>query len=165
MPYDHAMKRLLLVPAAVAAFVAAGFAVAPGPIAANATPVALPSAYVLDVTKLPTTLATPCFPTTKVATISKGTSATVQYLAGGSVPAHTHSTANEIQYVISGTGTQRFGARTVRFGPGTVFVIPPGMPHAAIKPDAGSSFQLLVIKVPQQGATDNHFIGPPPTVC
>ncbi|MDB5072487.1 MAG: cupin [Candidatus Eremiobacteraeota bacterium] len=131
---------------------------APGP-----TPVAMPSAYYLDIEALATNPAPACFPNARLADISISSAATVQYLVG-TLPAHYHSTANEIQFVLSGSGTELFGARTVRFRPGTIFVIPPGGHHSHMVADAGSGpLKFLVVKAPRQQPNDNHLLNPPGT--
>lgn len=152
---------------------AAGFAVARAPMDARAqtspspAPVlALSATFVPDVTKVATSAAPPCFPHARAATIAKASIATVQYVAG-TLPAHYHTTTNEIQYVIAGNGTERFGASTVTLRPGALLVIPPNTIHSGMKPDPNANLKLLVIKVPQQRASpDDNFIGtPPPSHC
>jgi mannose-6-phosphate isomerase-like protein (cupin superfamily) len=92
--------------------------------------------------------------------ISNSSAGTVAYLVGA-VAAHYHTTATEIQYSISGSGTQVFGGKTVRFQPGTVFVIPPRTFHAGMIADPKSApLEFLVVKVPQQQPMDNHFLKP-----
>ncbi len=146
----------------------AGFAVSRAPAVVNAQPSAPPfamqPAYVLDLDGL-ATKPPACFPGTQAAGISSAPAATVGYLIG-TVAAHTHSTANEIQYVVAGSGTEVFGDKTVRFRAGSLFVIPPGTPHAGMVADKGSGpLKFLVIKVPQQKKSgDNHFLNPP-SVC
>jgi mannose-6-phosphate isomerase-like protein (cupin superfamily) len=152
---------------------AAGFAVARAPVTvrAQASPVPAPvvamsPTFVPDVKKLATQPAPPCFPNARVATISKSPIATVQY-AVGTLPAHYHTTANEIQYVIAGSGTEQFGSTTVTLQPGSLLVIPPRTVHSGMKPVLNTNLKLLVIKVPEQRATpDDNFIGtPPPSHC
>jgi quercetin dioxygenase-like cupin family protein len=172
------MKQTVFRTAAFAGLAfAAGFAVARGPLAVGAqTPTPAPSvvpmaaAFVPDITKLETKPAPPCFPNARVADISvgtpAGTAATVQYLTGGTIPAHYHATATEVQYVIAGSGREWFGKDDKRFGPRTVFVVPPGTLHAGIVKDRRSPpVSLLVIKVPTQASNDNRFRDPPPAHC
>ena len=165
----HAVLRYAAV--AGMAFVG-GFAASHVPIAVQAqspapgpTPVAMPSAYDINIQALATKAGPACFPNARIADISISSVATVQYLVG-TLPAHYHSTANEIQYVVAGSGTELFGARTVRFRPGTIFVIPPGLHHSHMVADAGSGpLKFLVVKAPQQQPNDNHFLSPPPERC
>ena len=81
--------------------------------------------------------------------------------ASGSLPVHYHLTANEIQYVISGTGWETFGGKTYPIGPGSFMVIPPGTLHAGLKGPPGTQFKLLVVKTPVQGPNDVHTPPPP----
>ncbi len=170
------MKHTLLRTAAIAGLAfAAGFAAARAPATVSAmparamAPVPLPSAYFPDITMLPMKSAAPCFPGAMVANISMGTTpgtaATVQYLVGGTVATHYHSSATEIQYVIAGSGTERFGSKRVPFKPGSIFVIPPYMEHAGLAGPKSPPVALLVVKVPTQRNPDNHFEGPPPAGC
>jgi mannose-6-phosphate isomerase-like protein (cupin superfamily) len=168
------MKQSTLRVAALAGIAfAAGFAVARSPVAVRAQAgygpipvVAMSPTFVPDVTKLPTQPAPSCFPNARIATISKSSIATVQY-AVGTLPAHYHTTANEIQYVIAGSGTEQFGSTTVTLQPGALLVIPPHTVHSGMKPVGNMNLKLLVIKVPQQRAKpDDNFIGtPPPSHC
>jgi mannose-6-phosphate isomerase-like protein (cupin superfamily) len=167
------MTHAALRTAAVAGFAfVAGYAASHVPLAAQAQSptsqpavAAMPSAYDLDVQGLKTTAGPACFPGTQIANISMSPVATVQYLIG-TVPAHYHTTANEIQYVVAGSGTELFGAHAVRFRAGTIFVIPPGMHHSQMVADPGSGpLKFLVVKVPQQHSNDNHFLYPPPESC
>ena len=147
------------------AFVA-GFAASRAPVAVNAqsaapasAPVPLPSAYVPNIQKLALNPAK-CFYGAQSAVISNSSAGTAAYLVGA-VKAHYHSTATEIQYVISGSGTQVFGEKTVPFQAGTVFVIPPGMHHAGmVAAPKSDPLKFFVIKVPQQQPNDNHFVKP-----
>jgi mannose-6-phosphate isomerase-like protein (cupin superfamily) len=143
----------------------AGFAASRAPVAVNAqsavpasTPVGLPAAYYPNIQKLATKPAK-CFPGAYAAVISDSSAGTVAYLVG-TVAAHYHGTATEIQYVLGGSGSQVFGGKIVRFQPGTVFVIPPRMFHAGMVADQGTHPKFLVIKVPQQQPKDNHFLKP-----
>src|SRR5665213_311094 len=145
------MKQSTLRAAALAGIAfAAGIAVSRAPVAVRAqgSPIPVPvvamsPTFVQDVKKLSTQPAPPCFPNARVATISKSSIATVQY-AVGTLPAHYHTTANEIQ-----------------------LVIPPRTVHSGMKPVPNTNLKLLVIKVPEQRATpDDNFIGtPPPSHC
>jgi mannose-6-phosphate isomerase-like protein (cupin superfamily) len=146
---------------------AAGFAAAHGPsIAMGQSPapvpsgIAMPAAYVVDLAKL-NPQGTP-LPTARTQDISVAPVATVTYVVG-TFPAHYHATANEIQYVISGRGTELFGSERKQIQPGTLFVIPPGTVHSGMILDRRyGPLKLLVIKAPQQQPNDNHFVTPPP---
>ena len=94
--------------------------------------------------------------------VANAPGATVTYLVG-TLPAHTHPVANEIQYVIAGSGTEQFGNCTVKIQPGTLLVIPHGVGHSGMKIAPGHGpLRLLAIKTPPDMAT----MGPPqPLTC
>ena len=48
---------------------------------------------------------------------------------GQSTEAHRHPRAEEIYYVLAGTGAMRIGGETRQVGPGDGIAIPPGSPH------------------------------------
>ena len=56
-----------------------------------------------------------------------------------SCPVHSH-TSFEMILTLSGTGTAGAGPRRTSFEPGTVLVVPPGMPHFT---DAEGYFEVL----------------------
>src|SRR3978361_1351677 len=53
----------------------------------------------------------------------------------GSPPKHLHANANEIQYILEGTGTIWLGDKEVPVKPGDLLVIPKGTTHGGTKPD------------------------------
>ena len=53
----------------------------------------------------------------------------------GSPPKHLHANANEIQYILEGTGTIWLGDKEVTVKPGDLVIIPKGTPHGGTKPD------------------------------
>jgi len=73
----------------------------------------------------------------------------------GTVGKHIHNDANEIQYVISGGGTEVLGNQTIALHPGMLLVIPKGTPHAAT---TDPNLKILAIKTPPQAASDTHFV-------
>jgi mannose-6-phosphate isomerase-like protein (cupin superfamily) len=93
--------------------------------------------------------------------VANAPGASVTYLVG-KLPAHTHPIANEIQYVIAGSGTEQFGNCTVKIQPGTLLVIPHGYGHSGMKIAPGHGpLRLLAIKTPPDKA-----MGPPqPLTC
>jgi mannose-6-phosphate isomerase-like protein (cupin superfamily) len=146
-------KSRVVVVASLAFF--AGFIAAHVTVPVRAdTPAAVPAPamtphYYADLAKLtPAPGATPPF-TVRVANAS---GASVTYLVG-TLPPHTHPVANEIQYVISGSGAEQFGNCTVKIQPGTLLVIPHGFGHAGmtIAPGHGP-LRLLAIKTPPDTA-------------
>ena len=75
----------------------------------------------------------------------------------GNVPKHTHTDANEFQYVISGTGTFWLGDRQREVHAGDLIVIPKGTVHAGSVPSSGE-FKVLAIKLPPQAPDDLHLV-------
>ncbi|RAI58298.1 cupin domain-containing protein [Roseicella frigidaeris] len=73
----------------------------------------------------------------------------------GNVMKHFHADANEIQYVIAGTGSFWLGDRQVEVKPGDLVVIPKGTVHAGSKATSGR-FRVLAIKLPPQRPDDVH---------
>ena len=53
-----------------------------------------------------------------------------RYPTGGRVDLHDHDVAEQIYYVISGTGRAELGDETRDVGPGTVLFAPPRVPHS-----------------------------------
>ena len=71
----------------------------------------------------------------------------------GNVPKHLHPDANEIQYVLEGTGTIWLGEKEVKVKPGDLVVIPKGTAHGGTKPDSGSApIKAIALKTPPQAA-------------
>jgi mannose-6-phosphate isomerase-like protein (cupin superfamily) len=69
----------------------------------------------------------------------------------GPIARHYHPSANEFQYVISGTGTEWLGKKRVALKPGILLVIPKGVPHGGVT----GRIKIIEIKTPpQQGAAD-----------
>jgi mannose-6-phosphate isomerase-like protein (cupin superfamily) len=75
----------------------------------------------------------------------------------GNVPKHTHTDANEFQYVISGTGTFWLGDHQREVHPGDLIIIPKGTVHAGSVPSSGE-FKVLAIKLPPQAPDDLHLV-------
>jgi mannose-6-phosphate isomerase-like protein (cupin superfamily) len=71
----------------------------------------------------------------------------------GNVRKHIHANANEIQYILEGTGTVWLGDHEVQVKPGDLIIIPKGTPHAGTKPD-GRPFKSIAIKTPPQAPDD-----------
>ncbi|HWT06339.1 MAG TPA: cupin domain-containing protein [Xanthomonadales bacterium] len=149
------MTQNIRVAVVAATAFAAGFAASHVAVPARAdtspavpTPAMTPH-YYPDLAKLtPMPGATPPF-TVRVANAS---GASVNYLVG-TLPSHTHPVANEIQYVISGSGTEQFGNCTVKIQPGTLVVIPHGFGHAGMKIAPGHGpLRILAIKTPPDTA-------------
>jgi mannose-6-phosphate isomerase-like protein (cupin superfamily) len=86
----------------------------------------------------------------KVLGVADGMTIAIQ---DGSPPKHLHANANEIQYILEGTGTIWLGDKAVTVKPGDLVIIPRGTPHAGTKPQ-GRTIKALAIKTPPQAPDD-----------
>ena len=75
----------------------------------------------------------------------------------GNVAKHFHSDANEIQYIVEGTGTGWLGDQKIELRPGLLIIIPKGTHHAGTEQSSGR-FKALAIKLPPQSPTDTTFV-------
>ncbi len=75
----------------------------------------------------------------------------------GNVPKHTHKGSDEIQYVISGSGTFWLGNEQRQIHPGDLIIIPKGTVHAGAEATSGE-FKVLSIKLPPQAAGDMQMV-------
>jgi mannose-6-phosphate isomerase-like protein (cupin superfamily) len=75
----------------------------------------------------------------------------------GNTPKHLHVNANEMQYILEGTGTIWLGDKEVQVKPGDLIVIPKGTPHGGTKPD-GRTFKAIAIKTPPQAPDDTKLL-------
>ena len=71
----------------------------------------------------------------------------------GNTPKHLHSNANEMQYILDGTGTIWLGDKEVQIKPGDLVIIPKGTAHGGTKTD-GAPFKAIAIKTPPQAPDD-----------
>jgi mannose-6-phosphate isomerase-like protein (cupin superfamily) len=71
----------------------------------------------------------------------------------GNTPKHLHANANEIQYVLDGTGTIWLGDKEERVKSGDLIIIPKGTAHGGTKPD-GRTIKAIAIKTPPQAPDD-----------
>ncbi len=70
------------------------------------------------------------------------------------IPGHVHSTHDEVAHVVSGSCTFRLGADLIKFQPGSVVLIPAGVPHGA---RAGAQGAVVIsCFAPQYDQTDRH---------
>ena len=91
---------------------------------------------------------------------SKGLVATEQATIAvqmGNVGKHFHTDANEIQYIVEGTGTAWLGDTQREIRPGMLIIIPKGTHHAGTVQTRGR-FKALAIKIPPQAPTDTTFV-------
>jgi mannose-6-phosphate isomerase-like protein (cupin superfamily) len=140
------MKNFATVALVVAAAFAAGFGAAHLTAPASAAAVPITPAY-LDLLNMPVQRSVPIV-TQDAMTVA------VQV---GAVPKHYHADANEIQYVLEGTGTEWLGDKPVDMHPGIMLVIPKGTPHGGTVIATGT-MRLLVIKTPPQAPDDVHLL-------
>jgi mannose-6-phosphate isomerase-like protein (cupin superfamily) len=91
---------------------------------------------------------------TKIFAASK--TGTVQVQTGDSAK-HFHAVANEIQYVVEGTGTMWLGDKEIPIKPGDLIIIPKGMPHGGTHATSGT-FKLVAVKTPPQAKEDYHLV-------
>ncbi len=75
----------------------------------------------------------------------------------GSPPKHLHANANEIQYILEGTGTIWLGDKEVTVKQGDLVVIPKGTPHGGTKP-VGRTIKAIAIKTPPQAPDDTKLL-------
>ena len=75
----------------------------------------------------------------------------------GSPPKHLHANANEIQFILEGTGTIWLGDKEVTVKPGDLVVIPKGTPHGGTKP-VGRTIKAIAIKTPPQAPDDTKLL-------
>jgi mannose-6-phosphate isomerase-like protein (cupin superfamily) len=75
----------------------------------------------------------------------------------GNVGKHMHPNANEIQYILDGSGTIWLGDKEVRVKPGDLVVIPKGTAHGGTKPD-GRTIKAIAIKTPPQTPDDAKML-------
>ena len=138
---------------AVLAF-GAGLAVAHAPQSARAAAAPLQPAVIdlmaIQASDLPTP--TPESPNlrSKLLVTADGATGQIQI---GTVAKHYHADANEIQIVLSGSGTEWLGDKQVALKPGTMLIIPAGTPHAGT---TDSNLKIVAFKTPPQAATDIH---------
>ncbi len=133
-----------------------GFAVSRIP-AAHAASAPLTS-QVVDLTAVASDDLNPAGPgaTFRSKTLATADGATVSVQIG-TVKKHYHADANEIQYVVEGTGTEYLGERVVDLRPGVLLIVPKGVPHAGSIETSGH-LKLLVVKTPPQAGDDTHLL-------
>ena len=71
----------------------------------------------------------------------------------GNTPKHLHANANEMQYILDGTGTIWLGDKEVQVKPGDLVIIPKGTPHGGTKV-TGRTIKAIAIKSPPQAPDD-----------
>jgi len=76
----------------------------------------------------------------------------------GNVPKHMHPNANEMQYILEGTGTIWLGDKEVKVKPGDLVIIPKGTAHGGTKPDGSTAIKAIAIKTPPQAPDDMKLL-------
>jgi len=138
---------------AVVAF-GAGIAVAHAPQSARAAAPPLQPAVIDLAAMMPDDLPAPsaASPNLRSKTVFATDGATGA-LQIGTVIKHYHADANEIQYVVSGSGTEWLGDRQVPLHAGMLLIIPMGTAHAGT---TDPNLRIYSIKTPPQAPTDVH---------
>jgi mannose-6-phosphate isomerase-like protein (cupin superfamily) len=150
------MHRILVAAAIPLAF-AAGFAASRGLTPAQAADAAL-SPAVIDLLTMPDAQIgpTPASGNFRASTLVQTQYGTVG-IQTGYIVKHTHTNNDEIQYILSGSGSFWLGDKQMPIHPGDLVVIPKGTPHAGAVPAAGSGpIRSISIKLPPQAAGDFH---------
>jgi mannose-6-phosphate isomerase-like protein (cupin superfamily) len=149
------MKQIATFTAAVLLAFGAGFTVAhlSTPAAAATMPM---TPQVVDVSAIvPDDLAAATGPVRAKTYVSQdGMTLGVQI---GAAPKHFHAGANEIQYVVSGEGTEWLGDKQVALRPGILLIIPKGTPHGGTVETSGH-VKMIAIKTPPQAPDDTHLL-------
>jgi mannose-6-phosphate isomerase-like protein (cupin superfamily) len=134
----------------------AGLAVARLPLPAHAASAPL-TAQAIDLAAMGPAdipVANPKLPDlhTKTLIVTDGMTAAIQ---AGMAFKHYHADSDEIQIVLSGTGTEWLGDRQMALKPGTMLVIPRGTAHAGFTAES-SDFKWVSLKTPPQDPADVH---------
>ncbi|MFN2460003.1 MAG: cupin domain-containing protein [Candidatus Velthaea sp.] len=88
----------------------------------------------------------------KTYAVADGATVAVQ---SGNVIKHYHADANEIQYILEGSGKFWLGDSVRDVHPGDMIIIPKGTNHAGSQATTGR-FKAISIKTPPQAADDVH---------
>jgi mannose-6-phosphate isomerase-like protein (cupin superfamily) len=152
------MKQPTVLVAAVLVAFAGGFVAAhlTGPVAAAPVPM---TAQVVDLTALTIDDLPAVAPGNPVH--AKGLVSQDGMTLGfqmGNAPKHFHAAANEIQYVVDGTGTEWLGDKQVALKPGILLIIPKGTPHGGTIETGAGHVKILAIKTPPQAPDDTHLL-------
>ena len=129
------------------------------PVAQAQTPPAPPlQAQIIEIGALEGEALGPIVPNTELRTkIVVATDQATIAVQQGNVGKHYHAGNDEIQYILSGTGTMWVGDTQRSIKPGDLIVIPKGVNHAGTVPTSGT-FKAIAIKIPPQAAGDTHFV-------
>lgn len=78
-------------------------------------------------------------------------------IQSGNVFKHYHADANEIQYIIEGSGSFWLGDKEVQIKPGDLILIPKGTVHAGSKASTGR-YKAIAFKTPPQRPDDTKRV-------
>lgn len=68
---------------------------------------------------------------------------------------HVHTGYDEVYYVLSGSGAITLDTETARLAPGTVAVIPAGVPHS-LEADPGEELEFVIFGTPAMAMDDER---------
>jgi mannose-6-phosphate isomerase-like protein (cupin superfamily) len=75
----------------------------------------------------------------------------------GNVLKHYHADANEVQYIIDGSGSFWLGDKEIQIKPGDLIMIPKGTVHAGSKATTGR-YRAIAFKMPPQRSDDTKRV-------
>jgi quercetin dioxygenase-like cupin family protein len=153
------MRRLIYLAAIPAAFAAGLFVSHSIPTAWAQPPATKISAQIIDVAAMTDAEIGPLAPNmgTRRSKLLVATPNGTIAIQSGNVPKHYHVGSDEIQYVISGSGTFWLGNEQHQIHPGDLIIIPKGTVHAGNIATSGE-FKVLAIKLPPQASDDMHMV-------
>jgi mannose-6-phosphate isomerase-like protein (cupin superfamily) len=88
----------------------------------------------------------------KTFAVADGATVSVQ---SGNVARHFHADANEVQYIVEGSGKFTLGDTVRDIKPGDLIIIPKGTTHAGSQALTGR-FRAIAFKTPPQASDDTH---------
>ncbi len=152
------MRKVVLAASVAAAFVS-------GYVASRIVPDALAqgaasglTAQIIDISGMSDEQIGPLIPNTELRTRTLvATEWGTVGVQAGNIFKHYHADANELQYIIEGTGSFWLGDKEVQIKPGDLVIIPKGVHHAGSKASTGR-FKALAIKLPPQRSDDTKRV-------
>jgi len=148
------MHRLIARGLAVSALIGVAFVAGLGVGRAQQASVGWSTPMVIHVSQLTSADLPPKAPTatnqSKMVAVAEGGTVQVQM---GPVNKHYHANANEVQYIVDGSGMFWLGDKQVPVGPGDLIIIPKGTNHGMV-----ANYKAIGIKSPPQAPDDAHFV-------
>ena len=92
---------------------------------------------------------------TRIVTGGDGGIANVHVVKVSQGLAHVHGGYDEVYYVLSGSGTITLGDQTSRLRPGSVVVIPAGIPHS-LQADPEAELEFVIFGTPAMPLDDDR---------